>query len=123
MPAWRGDPQYGPGSLVDLWVNKVGPYHNPQETYEYYKLPYCKVRKAPGAPGCMGRLRLLGWHCFRQGLDKDFTLHRTEQPRLHRRRAGALRAGTLRADLTSAPPLLLLANQPFSLVLAHPFPA
>jgi len=29
--------------MVDLWVNKVGPYHNPQETYEYYKLPYCKV--------------------------------------------------------------------------------
>jgi len=27
---------------VDLWVNKIGPYHNPQETYEYYDIPYCK---------------------------------------------------------------------------------
>jgi len=27
---------------VSLWVNTIGPYHNPQETYSYYKLPYCK---------------------------------------------------------------------------------
>lgn len=26
---------------IELWVNKVGPYANPQEAYEYYKLPYC----------------------------------------------------------------------------------
>jgi transmembrane 9 superfamily member 3 len=25
-------------------VNKVGPYNNPQETYNYYYLPYCKPR-------------------------------------------------------------------------------
>ncbi|CAI5791405.1 transmembrane 9 superfamily member 1 [Podarcis lilfordi] len=30
----RGDP-------VMLYVNKVGPYHNPQETYHYYQLPVC----------------------------------------------------------------------------------
>jgi transmembrane 9 superfamily protein 3 len=29
-----------------LWVNKVGPYNNPQETYNYYSLPYCKPGKA-----------------------------------------------------------------------------
>lgn len=23
-------------------MNTVGPYHNPQETYPYYQLPYCK---------------------------------------------------------------------------------
>eukprot|EP00614_Pseudopedinella_elastica_P018525 CAMPEP_0172652632 /NCGR_PEP_ID=MMETSP1068-20121228/243413_1 /TAXON_ID=35684 /ORGANISM="Pseudopedinella elastica, Strain CCMP716" /LENGTH=602 /DNA_ID=CAMNT_0013467047 /DNA_START=75 /DNA_END=1883 /DNA_ORIENTATION=+ len=33
---------YKVGERVNLWVNKVGPYHNPQETYEYFKLPYCK---------------------------------------------------------------------------------
>lgn len=27
---------------VTLWVNKIGPYHNPSETYDYYKLPFCK---------------------------------------------------------------------------------
>ncbi|XP_058189495.1 transmembrane 9 superfamily member 1-like [Rhododendron vialii] len=26
---------------VTLWVNKVGPYNNPQETYNYYSLPFC----------------------------------------------------------------------------------
>ena len=27
---------------MKLWVNKVGPYNNPQETYNYYELPFCK---------------------------------------------------------------------------------
>ncbi|KAF8411890.1 hypothetical protein HHK36_004448 [Tetracentron sinense] len=27
---------------VTLWVNKVGPYNNPQETYNYYSLPFCQ---------------------------------------------------------------------------------
>ena len=29
---------------VTLWVNKVGPYHNPQETYLYYSLPFCSTK-------------------------------------------------------------------------------
>jgi len=33
--------QYNVGEPVHLWVNKIGPYHNPQETYPYYKLPFC----------------------------------------------------------------------------------
>jgi len=33
--------RYKEGDRVDLWVNKVGPYANPQEAYEYYMLPYC----------------------------------------------------------------------------------
>jgi transmembrane 9 superfamily protein 3 len=28
---------------VVLWVNKVGPYNNPQETYNYFYLPFCKA--------------------------------------------------------------------------------
>jgi hypothetical protein len=32
------------GVQVTLWVNKVGPYENPQETYPFYMLPFCKVR-------------------------------------------------------------------------------
>lgn len=27
---------------MSLWVNHIGPYHNPQETYPYYQLPFCK---------------------------------------------------------------------------------
>uniref|UniRef100_A0A8C5Q5G3 Transmembrane 9 superfamily member n=1 Tax=Leptobrachium leishanense TaxID=445787 RepID=A0A8C5Q5G3_9ANUR len=33
--------RYKSGDPVMLYVNKVGPYHNPQETYHYYKLPVC----------------------------------------------------------------------------------
>lgn len=34
--------QYADGEKVTLWVNKVGPYNNPQETYNYYTLPFCR---------------------------------------------------------------------------------
>jgi transmembrane 9 superfamily protein 3 len=30
---------------MTVWVNKVGPYHNPQETYNYFDLPFCKAPK------------------------------------------------------------------------------
>eukprot|EP01038_Epipyxis_sp_PR26KG_P006465 gene6465-8894_t len=36
------DHQYKVDDPVTLWVNSVGPYHNPQETYPYYQLPFCK---------------------------------------------------------------------------------
>ena len=26
---------------VPFYVNKIGPYTNPSETYEYYSLPFC----------------------------------------------------------------------------------
>jgi len=35
------DHRYKNDEHIELWVNKVGPYANPQEAYEYYKLPYC----------------------------------------------------------------------------------
>jgi hypothetical protein len=35
--------KYKPNEDVTLWVNKVGPYHNPQETYVYYSLPFCQI--------------------------------------------------------------------------------
>ena len=34
--------KYTDEEVVTLWVNSVGPYHNPQETYGYYQLPFCK---------------------------------------------------------------------------------
>lgn len=30
---------------VIVYVNKVGPYSNPQETYHYYSLPVCRPDK------------------------------------------------------------------------------
>lgn len=45
------------GDPVTVWVNKVGPYNNPQEIYNYYYLPFCKpkpharVRRNPNSLG------------------------------------------------------------------------
>lgn len=36
---------YKQGDPVMLYVNKVGPYHNPQETYHYYTLPVCRPKE------------------------------------------------------------------------------
>uniref|UniRef100_A0A1I8HST5 Transmembrane 9 superfamily member n=2 Tax=Macrostomum lignano TaxID=282301 RepID=A0A1I8HST5_9PLAT len=33
---------YSSGSPVPIYVNKVGPYYNPHETYHYYELPVCR---------------------------------------------------------------------------------
>ncbi|CAN8311790.1 unnamed protein product [Cochlearia groenlandica] len=34
--------RYNAGDQVPLFVNKVGPLHNPSETYQYYDLPFCR---------------------------------------------------------------------------------
>eukprot|EP00794_Sanderia_malayensis_P007043 gene7043-7834_t len=34
--------QYKENEEVVVWMNTVGPYHNRQETYEYFSLPFCK---------------------------------------------------------------------------------
>jgi len=35
------DHEYKDGEEVVLWMNTVGPYHNRQETYGYFSLPFC----------------------------------------------------------------------------------
>eukprot|EP01116_Phalansterium_solitarium_P004253 TRINITY_DN151_c0_g2_i1.p1 TRINITY_DN151_c0_g2~~TRINITY_DN151_c0_g2_i1.p1 ORF type:complete len:595 (+),score=210.79 TRINITY_DN151_c0_g2_i1:115-1899(+) len=40
---------------VPFWVNKIGPYSNPTETYEYYSLPFCAPDKIVRPPQNMGR--------------------------------------------------------------------
>ncbi|XP_058771809.1 transmembrane 9 superfamily member 1-like [Vicia villosa] len=40
--ASESDHKYQKDDPVTLWVNKVGPYNNPQETYNYYSLPFCR---------------------------------------------------------------------------------
>ena len=34
--------QYEDHEEVVVWMNTVGPYHNRQETYNYFSLPFCK---------------------------------------------------------------------------------
>ncbi|CAB0033396.1 unnamed protein product [Trichogramma brassicae] len=36
---------YEKGEEVVLWMSTVGPYHNRQETYSYFSLPFCKGPK------------------------------------------------------------------------------
>lgn len=38
--------QYNDGEEVVLWMNTVGPYHNRQETYAYFSLPFCSGSKS-----------------------------------------------------------------------------
>lgn len=37
--------QYTDKEEVVLWMNTVGPYHNRQETYKYFSLPFCAGSK------------------------------------------------------------------------------
>lgn len=37
--------QYKDKEEVVLWMNTVGPYHNRQETYKYFSLPFCAGSK------------------------------------------------------------------------------
>ncbi len=37
--------QYADNEEVVVWMNTVGPYHNRQETYPYFSLPFCKGTK------------------------------------------------------------------------------
>lgn len=36
-----GDHKYKKGDDIMLYANKVGPFQNPSETYQYYNLPFC----------------------------------------------------------------------------------
>ncbi|XP_064202875.1 transmembrane 9 superfamily member 1-like [Anguilla rostrata] len=45
LPWTEGAVNYKLGDKVTLYVNKVGPYHNPQETYHYYTLPVCRPKE------------------------------------------------------------------------------
>ena len=46
-PAWSDehDHSYRDNEEVILWMNTVGPYHNRQETYSYFALPFCQGPK------------------------------------------------------------------------------
>ena len=43
---WAAAFQYEASEEVVLWMNTVGPYHNRQETYSYFSLPFCRGNKA-----------------------------------------------------------------------------
>jgi hypothetical protein len=44
--------QFEDQEKITLWYNKVGPYNNPQETYQYFDLPFCRPEGTCGAAAC-----------------------------------------------------------------------
>jgi hypothetical protein len=46
---------------VPFLVNKIGPYANPTESYEYYDLPFCQPAKIQHLHGSLGE-NLSGVH-------------------------------------------------------------
>lgn len=48
--------EYTQDQGVTVFVNKVGPYYNPQETYHYYTLPVCVPEKIEHKPMTLGEI-------------------------------------------------------------------
>ncbi|MEI4889638.1 transmembrane 9 family protein, partial [Klebsiella pneumoniae] len=48
--------KYKAGDQVPLYVNKVGPFQNPSETYRYFDLPFCM----PGSTHLLDKPEALG---------------------------------------------------------------
>ncbi|CAN4097995.1 unnamed protein product [Withania somnifera] len=46
--------KYKENDSVILWVNKAGPYNNPQETYRFYSLPFCRPADSDHKKGGLG---------------------------------------------------------------------
>lgn len=67
--------EYVVGEDITLWVNKIGPYRNPQETYLYYKLPWCTSSRAEievGTPRESLGEALQGYELRKSGMDVKF---------------------------------------------------
>jgi hypothetical protein len=54
----KGGFVYEKGDHIPVVANKVGPYANPSETYNYYRLAYCKPESLQGKNHKLGQLLL-----------------------------------------------------------------
>ncbi|CAM9191005.1 unnamed protein product [Ectocarpus sp. 8 AP-2014] len=67
--------KYHDRESVIVWVNTVGPWHNPQESYPYYRLPFCVPDLVEGTkqkrPSGLGEL-LAGNELRNSGMDVKF---------------------------------------------------
>ncbi|CAN0217746.1 unnamed protein product [Ectocarpus sp. 6 AP-2014] len=67
--------KYHDGESVIVWVNTVGPWNNPQESYPYYHLPFCVPDLVDGTkqkrPSGLGEL-LAGNELRNSGMDVKF---------------------------------------------------
>lgn len=49
---------------IVMYVNKVGPYFNPQETYHYYSLPICRPKRVSGVVDTIRLVNVLTFSPF-----------------------------------------------------------
>jgi len=66
------DHDYEFGEDVILWVNKVGPFRNPQETYLFYSLPWCTPDENVETPGEGLGEALQGYELRKSGMPMQF---------------------------------------------------
>lgn len=64
--------KYQYGEEVVLWVNKVGPFANPQETYLYYSLPWCAPAEIVETPRESLGEALQGYELRKSGMTFEF---------------------------------------------------
>ncbi|KAM0882380.1 hypothetical protein ACQ4PT_032342 [Festuca glaucescens] len=50
------DHRYKSGEPVPLYANKVGPFHNPSETYRYFDLPFCSPEEVKEKKEALGEV-------------------------------------------------------------------
>jgi len=115
------DHKYTKNEHIELWVNKVGPYANPQEAYEYYKLPYCapETKHHPDSSGGQGRWNEwksltmgehLGGHALRHsGHDIQFMNAPKKTRKVYHQTSHQRRSGTIRSSYSAS---LVLSNVP-----------
>ncbi|CAI5950181.1 unnamed protein product [Closterium sp. NIES-65] len=69
--ASASDHRYGQGDSVPLYVNKVGPFSNPSETYKFFDLPFCQPGKLEEKHQSLGEV-LNGDHMVQAPYDLKF---------------------------------------------------
>ncbi|KAJ0703679.1 putative nonaspanin (TM9SF), MFS transporter superfamily [Helianthus annuus] len=50
------DHKYKPNDEVPIYANKVGPFHNPSETYRFFDLPFCLPAHLKEKPEALGEV-------------------------------------------------------------------
>ncbi|KAG2391361.1 Transmembrane 9 superfamily member 2 [Vigna angularis] len=72
------DHRYNKGDSVPFYANKVGPFHNPSETYRYFDLPFCSPDKVKEKKEDLGEV-LNGDRLVVAPYELDFQIDREPQ--------------------------------------------
>ncbi|CAL9121569.1 unnamed protein product [Musa acuminata var. zebrina] len=73
------DHRYKQGDPVPLYANKVGPFHNPSETYRYFDLPFCVPEHVTEKKEALGEV-LNGDRLVEAPYKLDFRVDRDSEP-------------------------------------------